>query len=199
MNAAQYMAEVPRRDQERNGRIRTFTGKLVDPFALTLDDIDIRDIAHHLSNLCRYTGAGPFYSVAQHSVLVANYFIDPAARLAGLLHDAAETYINDIASPLKRAIGMERYVTADEEITAAVFQAFRLRHSQLAEIKTFDDLVFQREVMSFWPTGTVYSDQFINPVSPVVAEAQFLSEFRRLFPSWDGASNGQGLILGATS
>lgn len=199
MDAAQYMVEVPREEQERRGKIRTFTGKLVDPFALEREDIDIRDIAHHLSNLCRYTGAGPFYSVAQHSLLVADYFVKPEERLAGLLHDAAETYINDIASPLKRAPSMKAYVAADEEITALVFHVFGLNGGLLAKVKPFDDLVFQREVMSFWPTGTVYSTQVINPIDPTRAELQFLNEFRRLFPGWKGDDAGTSYRLGEST
>lgn len=195
-NAAQYMAEVPREEQERRGRIRTFTGKLVDPLDLQFGDIDIRDIAHHMSNLCRYTGAVPqFYSVAQHSVIVANYPLKAEERAAGLLHDAAEAYLNDLASPIKRGPGFKAYVAADVENTEVIFRAFGLDPALLAKIKTFDNLAFEREVMSFWPTGTVYKEQLIVPVSPAVAEAQFLSEFRSLFPDWDGASDGLGLKL----
>ena len=79
--------------------IETFTGKefyFLDP---TPDSIDIRDIAHSLAFTCRYTGhSRRFYSVAEHSVLVSYLAVDP---LAGLLHDASEAYITDIASPIK--------------------------------------------------------------------------------------------------
>lgn len=182
MNAAEYMVEVPREEQERRGKIRTFTGKLVDPLNLQPGDIDPLDIAHHLSNICRYTGATPqFYSVAQHSVLVANYAIKREERLAGLLHDAAEAYLNDIASPVKKSPGFATYRDVDEEVTALIFGTFGLVAEEwIPKIKVFDDLVFQREVMSFWPTGTVYKEQLIVPVSPAVAEAQFLSELRAL-------------------
>ena len=79
--------------------IETFTGKefyFLDP---TPDSIDIRDIAHSLAFTCRYTGHSKrFYSVAEHSILVSYLANDP---LAGLLHDASEAYITDIASPIK--------------------------------------------------------------------------------------------------
>ena len=50
--------------------IQTFKGNVFDPKTIYIDTIDIKDIAHALSNLCRYAGhCRDFYSVAEHSVL----------------------------------------------------------------------------------------------------------------------------------
>ena len=47
-----------------------YSGQMIDIFNLKSEQIDIEDIAHSLSNLCRYGGHCLFhYSVAQHSVL----------------------------------------------------------------------------------------------------------------------------------
>lgn len=86
--------------------IQTRSGRIIDLIKPTTHDIDIDDIAHALSNLCRYTGhSRVFYSVAQHSVLVSHYidptYESPALNLAGLLHDAQEAYLGDMSSPLK--------------------------------------------------------------------------------------------------
>jgi len=52
--------------------IQTYTGKpfwILEPHA---DDIDIVDIAHALSMLCRYNGhTKRFYSVAEHCYLLS--------------------------------------------------------------------------------------------------------------------------------
>ena len=47
----------------------TYTGKMIDMTNPNPDAIDIRDIAHALSQICRASGHFKhFYSVAQHSI-----------------------------------------------------------------------------------------------------------------------------------
>ena len=82
--------------------IMTYTGRHFTPFDPKIQDIDIRDIAHALSNICRFGGhCSEFYSVAEHSILVS-ILCPPELKLAGLLHDAAEAYLGDVPTPLKQ-------------------------------------------------------------------------------------------------
>src|ERR1051326_5760594 len=79
----------------------THTGKQFWPLDARVDEIDIEDIAHGLSHICRFGGhCRHFYSVAQHSVLVSRA-VPLQLRMAGLLHDATEAYIGDMVRPLK--------------------------------------------------------------------------------------------------
>lgn len=88
---------------------QTFTGRKVDIFHPSPEMVDIEDIAHALSMTCRFGGhCRDFYSVAEHSVLVEqigrNVLHCTTFRLGMLLllHDAAEAYIGDIITPIKR-------------------------------------------------------------------------------------------------
>lgn len=78
-------------------------------------DVSTVDIANALGQICRFCGhTRTFYSVAEHSVRVADYVssrckVDTDATImhvAALLHDAHEAYTGDITSPMKAA--MER-------------------------------------------------------------------------------------------
>lgn len=173
----EYIHTAARDEQERKGLVRTYTGKYVDPLDLNFDDVCIEDIAHHLSNICRFTGAGPFYSVAQHSVQVS--WLCRGSRqfaLAGLLHDAAEAYLNDLASPVKHAAGMEAYRDAEEEATRVIFGALGVNPEYLEMVKEHDDKMFRNECDWFWGNragGLVCW-------TPEQAEKEFLIEYHLL-------------------
>ena len=62
---------------------------------------NIYSIAYSLSFINRFTGHAGAYSVAQHSILVAQH-LPEEFKLSGLLHDATEAYLSDVSSPLKR-------------------------------------------------------------------------------------------------
>lgn len=86
---------------------RTPSGRLIDLSLPDPDVIDLEDVAHCLARTCRFNGAvDSYYSVATHSVYVARRLQEAGwprqAVRAGLLHDAAEAYVGDMTSGLKR-------------------------------------------------------------------------------------------------
>lgn len=175
-----YVLTMPRKEQCEKRKIRTFTGRYVNPLELHPSDIDIRDIAHHLSIINRYTGASPEpFSVAQHSVLGTSYFVALEMKLAFLLHDAAEAYFNDLASPVKHDPRMKWYCDLEHNAAEMIFRVFGLSPSLLELTKVTDDRMFQREVANWW--GEVPNpDERITCWVASYAEKQFLKTFYTL-------------------
>ena len=68
---------------------------------LTAEDVNIHDIAYALSNIARFCGQLPFYSVAKHSINVAR-LVPEELKISALLHDASEAYIGDVITPVKK-------------------------------------------------------------------------------------------------
>lgn len=84
-------------------------------------DIHLEDIARALANTSRWAGHTPhYYSVAEHSIRVA-MLVEPHHKLQALLHDAAEAYLGDIPTPIKRLL---QFRTQDANgVTVASFGA----------------------------------------------------------------------------
>lgn len=177
-----FIRTAPREVQDRTGMIRMWPSRTyVRPLDLKVEDIRIGDIAHHLSHINRYTGGTPWaYSVAQHSLEVCRFVnpADPTLRLAALLHDGSEAYLNDIASPVKRAGQMSSYRDAEEGAMRAIFARYEIPWLCLEMIKWADDHVFKLEIAS-WKDELEYQHAIV-PVQAEAARHYFLMEFERL-------------------
>ena len=111
----------------------TANGHVVDVKFMRLSDtISLSDIALSLAKLCRFAGhTNRLYSVAEHSMLVCeimarDYGItDPAALLAGLMHDAHEAYTGDLTAPMKQAVGAAWHA-AEASVHVEVLRRFNL-------------------------------------------------------------------------
>ena len=88
---------------------QTYSGNALSFLVPDPDAISIDDIAIGLARECRFARqTRHFYSVAQHSVLVAKIVHDQApgnigARLRALLHDAHEAFTGDRVTPFMEA------------------------------------------------------------------------------------------------
>jgi len=122
--------------------------------------IDFRDIAHALSNACRFAGhVERFYSVAEHCVRVSyvleawypsflKFKLIPAV---GLLHDAHEAYVWDCPRPFKplfaKADGENVYEAFAAKADDAIAHKFGLLPTWFhdEEIKRADDCLLVAE------------------------------------------------------
>jgi len=127
--------------------ILTFTGRRFYPMAPKAEDVDIIDIAHALSMLCRYAGHSKFfYSVGEHSLWVS-HAVPAEHAFFGLMHDAAEAYVCDLPRPLKYAL--PEYRAAETRVWAAIVEKFGLPLETPPEVKLVDSrmLLTERPVL----------------------------------------------------
>jgi len=165
--------------------IQTFTGISFWPLDPRPDEILIQDIAHALSMQCRFTGhVKYFYSVAEHSVHVSRVCL-PEDALWGLLHDASEAYLADVAGPLKRF--MPEYVEAEANLQRAFARRFDLSEDEPESVRIADQRVLAAEVrdllspMPYKLESTPPADLRINPPwSPQEAKDRFMTRFNEL-------------------
>ena len=136
----------------------TYTGREVYPLNLKSSDIDIVDIAHHLALQNRFSGATKVpYSVAQHSVLVADLLWNmdepPIVSLEGLLHDAAEAFLSDIIRPLKHHSKFgHAYEKVEARVDRVIRKHFGLPKHMSKAVRQADDTLVKaecRDLMAF--------------------------------------------------
>ena len=138
--------------------IKTYTGVMFDPLNPNLELIDILDIAHALSMLCRANGHfRSFYSVGQHCI---NCMKEAAARgyservqLACLLHDASEAYLSDVTRPVKQEL--PKYLEIEKPLQDAIWLknlGNPLSREEYAQVFEIDDVMLYHEFLSLMDT-----------------------------------------------
>ena len=166
--------------------IQTYTGKLIDPFNVNPDDIDIKDIAHGLSNICRFTGqCSPRYSVGEHSLYVCALLPDEW-KFAGLLHDASEYLLNDLPPQIKDRL--PEYKFAEQQLQDKIYRKFGIHYIDHIKIKEVDEATLYHESIKLFEHNYGHFDYCKNdlPVkirvySPKVIEYKFLKRFKELY------------------
>lgn len=188
------------------GSIRMFSGKMVNLLDPKPDDICLHDIAHHLTNECRWGGAcDPFFSVAEHSIWTMWLVIQRNAHaklyagtdkapmiarleLLALLHDAHEAYMKDIPKPLKHLFG-DRYSEICCAIDSAIYSHFNIKRPEPWEqaiIKDADELCWQIESFLFtrgphmceFPTKLMWNIEESLPANQDVKRRFLLSAYK---------------------
>ena len=170
--------------------IQTYTGRPFWPASARMGDISITDIAHALSNQCRFAGhCRRFYSVAEHSVLVSRV-VPPEDALHGLLHDATEAYLIDVPRPVKPML--KGYVELEGSIWFMIARRFGIDPAMPVSVKEADNTVLLAERNALlgptpdvpgawaWADGLVPASVEILGWSPEKARAQFMDRFAEL-------------------
>ena len=154
-----------------DGCMITVSGKGVSLFDPEPGCIDINDIAHHLANICRWSGAtGDFFSVAQHTVM-GLAICERERRPQWLLHDAEEAYFGDVIPPVKNQF---------PELNAAMINMRKFIYKELgveyiydAEIKRVDGEMLK------WDLDHLIGKNFRHAKcwSPSEARSEFLHQY----------------------
>lgn len=144
---------------KRGTWVNSYTGRKIRPLNPYQEMFSLTDIAHHLSQICRFTGATKTpYSVAQHSVLVSLRAEDLAQKAGkskrecreiakwGLIHDASEAYLCDLANPVKRSPSYANYVRDEKRLMRAITKWLGLPTKEPAEVKQADREMLAIEV-----------------------------------------------------
>lgn len=174
----------------------TLKGNLIDLFEFKPEDIDIEEVAHSLSNLCRYNGmTKKFYSVAEHCVLMTRHareqWLDnEQVQKAALLHDASEAYVGDVTYHLKKVVLDFSYY--EDQILNAIFKKYNVDFSgQIEEdVHWLDRCICVDEMKQLMngidPTLVLPADEFrglgieCQAWEPSQARQEYLKECKKL-------------------
>lgn len=167
--------------------VSTYLGNRFYPLEPRIDDVEIEDIAHGLAFQCRFNGqTNAFYSVAQHSLIVASLVPDEL-RFAALLHDAAEAYLGDMVKPLK--VLLPAFSEIEDNVSRIIGERFGvdLDHNPIVKQADLISLATEkRDLMPYSAEEWVYligvapMSATITPMPPDVAKQAFMREFERV-------------------
>jgi hypothetical protein len=171
----------------RSDWMQTYSGGVFWPLDPRPQDIVLADIAHALSNVCRFSGhVRSFYSVAQHSVL-ASFEVPAQDAKWALLHDAAEAYLTDLVRPIKHSPGGAWFRRIEANIMRCVCERFGLPLQQPESVDKADLIMLgteRRDLMAPAPRPWMWvgepRQEVINPWGPLKAEHTFLARATQL-------------------
>ena len=141
--------------------IKTYTGVMFDPVHPEAERIDILDIAHALSMLCRANGHfRSFYSVGQHCINCAREAkargYSERVQLACLLHDASEAYLSDVTRPVKQEL--PKYLEIEKPLQEAIWRKYlgsKLTEEEKVQVFDVDDAMLFYEFKELMGTRLV--------------------------------------------
>jgi hypothetical protein len=134
------------------------SGALVDPLDPDPELVFVEDVAHNLARIPRFAGCAETY-VVNHALIVAGLLLSerrPArVVLHGLLHDAHEAYLGDVARPIKYMPEMAFYREACDHVQSTIYQALGLpwpTEEEAGAVKRADDVSLVVEARGALPS-----------------------------------------------
>ena len=169
--------------------IMTYTKKMFDPLRPKAELVDIQDIAHALSMLCRANGHfRSFYSVGQHCINCAKEAAargySPRLQLACLLHDASEAYLSDVTRPVKAEL--PKYKEIEEPLQEMLWNLWLgepLTGTEKEKVFAIDDAILAHEFVN------LMGESIVETMPEICSQPEFSftgfeaceQEFLRLF------------------
>jgi 5'-deoxynucleotidase YfbR-like HD superfamily hydrolase len=179
--------------------LETVSGRKINVTNPDPATIAITDIAWALSRMPRFSGHSiPYvpYSVAQHCIRVAEELkaYGPRMQMHGLLHDAAEAYINDLPSPVKHIPEIHAVIKQlEDRLMTAIYKSLGLEHPTANEehiVKIADKNQQAVEAYNFmYSRGSDWNlpevsfkklQEFEQPLTSVESYDKFLFFFKEL-------------------
>lgn len=150
--------------------ITTYSMLRVNPLALRVEDIRVRDIAHHLALTNRWVGASRWpINVAHHSLCVSRLLDGTGWELEGLMHDATEAYLGDVSRWVKRHPAMAFYRGLENDAWLVICKALALRPELPEIVKQDDALMVRLEALRGLGRGC---HLFQQPTHPIPTDAE---------------------------
>lgn len=135
--------------------ILTYKKKEFYPLEPRVQDIDIEDIAHALSLLCRANGHFKhFYSVGLHCINCAKEALargySDRVVLGCLIHDGSEAYLADITRPVKKHL--HKYLEIEDVLQGEIFEKWvpSLTEDERKQIFEIDDAILYYEFVELF-------------------------------------------------
>lgn len=165
------------------------------------DMIKSTDIAHALGRICRFNGhVLDFYSVAQHCCHVEDLMprINFRVKALAVLHDAAEAFIGDVSTPVRRCMrrveDICRFDELEDKLLRVIYAKFHIDPPTEVEqqmIRWADQSMLLTERRDLLEPTSYDWNSFVDPGvepqkakiqcwSPYVSSQEYLSRLREI-------------------
>lgn len=131
--------------------LTTVIGRDID--LKNLPKLQPEEIFHPLSQICRFSGQCPnFFSVGQHTLNIYSKLKkktdNPFILGQSLLHDATESFLSDMASPVKKEL--PDYRSLEQNLSKQIYRMFGYPENTHQSIKDLDKSMGQTEHAVFF-------------------------------------------------